>query len=398
MFSYTVKEACLTTPSVLALTLRSDDPSNLCTFLPGQYAAIRFVSKGRPTTMRCFSLASDPAMPEEIQFGIRVGGAYTSRLSKILPGEKVTLQGPFGGFVLDPNTQKNVVFCAGGIGITPFLSMIRHATTTKSDISMQLLYSVRNQDDIAFRDELQSLASQNQNFGLNYVVSDGDTNKLQPYKCFTGRLNSDILSQSAPVGPQNTHFFLCGPPPYMHAVIDNLRSLGVPPEQIITEAFSQGTGGGTRKPHGLQINAYALGGLSTVVAALVMLAGDIVRTVPNQLLPETLSDQSSDEKLRSTNARQNDLDNLIRNLRSDQTTLSSSPSVIDAQKEVADAQAKIAEVNAQNAAIQTGTAYVAPKYTVPTSVSTTTTTTAPAPTPTPTPTCTTSPSGVRTCV
>ena len=392
MVQYVVEEVRYTTPGVMVLTLRAEDARKSILFLPGQYAAINFFTNKRPTAVRCFSLASDPNTPDIVQFGIRVGGRYTTRLSKITPGEIIELRGPYGGFVLDRTTHKSVVFLAGGIGITPFLSMIRHATSVKDSTAIKLLFSVRTQDDISFQAELEELAANNPNFELCYVVSDGATDKLTTSPIYTGFLTKEMLTPPKDKSMAETTFFLCGPPPYMNAAIKNLKELGVPSRRIITEAFSQGNGGGTRRVHSMQLNAYTLSGLSFAALAITFFGQDIVRTLPSQLLSDVVDD---DALKRTKTARQADIDALIASYSLQAGAAIESPSLVAANQAVKDAQAQIdAQRLASSGSMTT--------YTAPTRTTTapSATSSAPAPVvtnPTPTPTCTTSPSGVTTC-
>lgn len=397
MVRYKVEGVRFTTPSVMVLDLHAIDVTNSLLFLPGQYAGIEFKHRGRPTSVRCFSIASDPSRPEVVQFGIRVGGRWTSTFSKIKPGEIVTLHGPYGGFVTDSDKEQSLVFLAGGIGITPFLSMIRHATSVKAEVAIKLLYSVRSQKDISFKAEINQLASDNPLLEVIYLVSDGPVSKLGGAQVKSGRLEADDILPPAGKDIKDTTFYICGPPAYMKAAVATIQSLGVDKERIVTEAFSQGTGGGTRAPHGWQLNLYALSTLGFTAAALAFLTQDVVKTLPGILLPEHASATAGS---RAATARDQDLDNLIQRY-SEQTSGEDSPALKDARKLASDAEAKAAEVNAKNAAMKNNTTYVAPSPRSNSTNSPSPRQTPPAPitvTPTPTKTCTTSPSGVTTCV
>ena len=155
MSRYTVRSTEHLTPSILKLTLALENPNQKpLAFLPGQYASISFKHKGRPSSYRCFSIASSPTKQGHIEFGIRVMGKFTHALENILPGDEVQVMGPFGNFVLHPDVPGNLIFCAGGIGITPFMSMLRYINDLKLDNKVTLLLSSRNSKEIPYLEEL----------------------------------------------------------------------------------------------------------------------------------------------------------------------------------------------------------------------------------------------------
>lgn len=404
MHEYTVEEVALVTPTTLSLKLRAVAGGGAFAFLPGQYAGISFRSHRRPTVVRCFSIASSPTQVGELEFGIRVGGKYTKRLAQIKPGEKISVQGPYGGFVFNPANQPNVVMIAGGIGITPMLSMLRFATLTQASNKMSLLYSIRSQDDAAYLQNLQRIVARNHNVSLYFAVSDGPTDKL-PGKSFKGRISPDIIRTICPGTLDRTTFFICGPSPFMKSAVHMLQQQGAPEPQIITEAFSQSHGRQTSKARGWPFNMYIMGTLGTAAAGVALLTNDLLKSITPTLLPTTLEAKQKGQA--SSSSRQDDVDRLINSLAPLNSVSGPSSAVVSANQEVADAQAKADEVTALNSAAATGKPYTPPAKKSTTTPAATATTPAPSPTPTPAPTpapnpkptpvCTTSPSGTVTC-
>ena len=127
-------------PSTQLITLVNDEPGRPFGFQPGQYAAISFKHNGKPTPARCFSIVSSPTDQETLQFSLRVNGHFTRAVQDIKPGDIVKVFGPFGGFMLNTAHDKDVVMLAGGIGITPFISMIRYVSRLETDNKVSLLY------------------------------------------------------------------------------------------------------------------------------------------------------------------------------------------------------------------------------------------------------------------
>lgn len=406
MYEYTVQEATLATPTTLSLKLKAALGAKPFAFLPGQYAGISFYSRGRRTAVRCFSIASSPTQLGELEFGIRVSGKYTRRLAQLKPGEKVFVQGPYGGFVFNAASQPTVVLVAGGIGITPMLSMLRFATLTQQTNKISLIYSIRSQDDAAYIENVRRIAARNPYVSIFFVVGEGPTSQL-PGHVFQGRISPELIRMVCPGTLDETTFFICGPPPFMKSAVQIVRDQGALEPKIITEAFSQSHGRQTSKARGWPFNIYVMGTLGTAAASVALLTNDLLKSITPTLLPTKLSVKQNGQA--GLSSRQDDLDRLINGLSPVPSVSGPSDAVVAANQEVMDAQAKIAEVNARNAAAATGKPDAAPvKKTITTTPSTSSGTTgstatapapspSPSPTPTPNPVCTTSPSGTVTC-
>src|SRR5665213_1716250 len=127
---YTVTSSQMSTESTLELFLHSNNKRlrRTLSYEPGQYAAISFMHNNRPTPARCFSITSSPTEQGLLQFGIRVHGNFTkTAMQSLIPGSKVIIEGPFGNFVFNAERDRSALMLAGGIGITPFISMLRYA-------------------------------------------------------------------------------------------------------------------------------------------------------------------------------------------------------------------------------------------------------------------------------
>ena len=128
---------------------------NYFDFLPGQYAMLAFSDFfGKMTEKHPFSIASSPHDSKRLKFGIKVQGEFTTRISKMKKGDEIGVFGPFGDFAFDDKKMKNIVFFAGGIGVTPFINMINYASDAKLKNEMTLFYSNRNKKSTTFLDEL----------------------------------------------------------------------------------------------------------------------------------------------------------------------------------------------------------------------------------------------------
>ena len=154
-------------------------------FLAGQYIRVSvsklFYSDPKGTS-RVFSISSSPNDKNKISVAFRDSGSGFKRILMELPlGSLVDIEGPFGYFTLPKDTSRPLVFIAGGIGITPFLSMIRFATEQKLTHQITLLYANRNAESAAYLEELTTITKQNPRFLLKNQF---------------GRIDTDLIRQS----------------------------------------------------------------------------------------------------------------------------------------------------------------------------------------------------------
>lgn len=394
MSNYVITSVEKITRSTLLLTLQHEEGVPL-SFQPGQYAAINGYRHKRPMPVRCFSIVSSPTEQDVLQFSMRVRGRFTTALSGLNVGDKVDVQGPYGGFVLNTHQDQHVVLLAGGIGITPFMSMVRFVDITKAPTTIDLISSSASQDDIPFGDEIVQRAKSNKNIRPLFVIDQGDTTKYEPTYMASGRVTDTIIRQHIGTWLRdvNTVFYICGPPPFMNAVLKTLQSMGVPRSQIRTEAFSQGPNRQTGKVVDWPFSMYAMGAVGMSLASVAIVIADIAKSLPSK---DSLELQKRLTAELSTNARQSDLDDIIAALPAEKSDSKSSTAL---KKAIASAK-KRAE---QSGGTSTSIVYydAASPSTSSSGSSSGTTTTKPTTPTVPTvptkPTCTTSQSGVTTC-
>lgn len=394
MYRYIVASNKPLSPTTQLLTLKPSDSLRYpLGYYPGQYAAIAFKRGPRVTPARCFSLTSSPHDGTYIQFSIRVGGRFTHMVQTAKPGQEVYVRGPYGGFVVNHEVHKDLVFIAGGIGIAPFMSMLRFAAATHDQTPMVLLYGLQSKDDIPFHAELQRIKAELPNLRVVYAISHGEANHIVGQEVVAGRIDDAVLRSQVGTEVTGKTVFICGPPPFMNALVRSCKTLGIPKSHIITEAFKQGNHRQTGKVVSWPRNMYVFGALGIAVGTLGLLVTDIVRKLPSTPLKkesEARYQLHGDKTLRDA-----ELDALI----------NSYAAKVEAGKTVSPAtssalnDAKIPETILVAADAvpttpkSTSTTYVAPQPT------TTSAPTATNPTQTaPTPKCTTTQSGVTTCV
>lgn len=238
-FDYQIIGNELLSPTCISLTLQAMQKNNGFQHTPGQYAGISFMEGINYSPVRSFSIASSPNQTDILQFGIRKAGNYTQTLASLPIGTPMTVYGPFGHFTLENNPQIPHVFLVGGIGITPFMSMIRYATEMRLPIPLILLYSNRTRSDIPFIEEIKEAARVNPYFKYVSVLSQDTSLAPEDSEMLLGRLDTNIIHQAVANLKNPAKYLLCGPPMFMNAMIDNLHQLGIPDSQIQLEAFSQ---------------------------------------------------------------------------------------------------------------------------------------------------------------
>lgn len=376
MHKYSVVSNQRLTSNTLLLTLRRDErESKPFTFQPGQYAAISFKKHGRPTAARCFSIVSSPTHANILQFSMRTNGRYTKALTGLITGDEVNVRGPFGGFVFEPSRDSQIVLLAGGIGITPFMSMIRYATANGLGNKITLLLSSKHQNDIPFYHSIKQLEASNPNFKAIFVIGDGVRDKLVADAVASGRITTGLIDHAIAGNYAGKTFFICGPQTFMKAMNKILHEKGVPDHSIMTEAFSQGPNRQTGKIRSWPFNIYVMSALGVALGSFTVMVSDLLKTLP----PSSILNSSNNSQLSAlSNSRQADLDQLVNGL---PEATSTSPA--------SDAATSALQQSSTSATTQSVTTQSTPAPTV---------TQAPAPTPKPTPKCTTTQSGIKTCV
>ncbi len=184
---------------------------------------------------RTFSLASAPH-EEELVIATRMRDtAYKRVLKAMAPGGRVSLRGPAGKFTLDRADARPAVFLAGGIGITPFVSMLRDAAHNKLPRDLWLFYSNRRPEDAAFLDELAALPRSNSR--CRFVGTMVEMAKSsRPWSGETGFLDRAMLERHLKVLSASV-YYMAGPPGLVEAMQKMLVDAGVTDEAIHTDEF-----------------------------------------------------------------------------------------------------------------------------------------------------------------
>lgn len=192
---------------------------------------------------RAFSVTSAPHEPM-LMVATRMRNTAFKRVLKSMPlGSEVKIEGPFGSFCLHNNAARPAVILAGGIGITPFRSIVLHAAKEKLPHRILLFYSNRRPEDAAFLEELQSLQERNAKYKLIATMTKIQ-NSRRPWKGETGPINKDMLDRHFPdriaLGREGVAaiYYVAGPPAMVNGLRAMLAGAGVDTDDIRTEEFA----------------------------------------------------------------------------------------------------------------------------------------------------------------
>jgi len=185
---------------------------------------------------RAFSLASAP-FEDDLLIVTRMRDTAFKRVLRSAPlGTNIKLEGPSGSFVLHRKAENPAVFLAGGIGITPFLSIIRQATQENAPHQLYLFYSNRRPEDAAFLDMLTQIPRQNPNVHLIPTMTEMDKSRRE-WQGETSFINAEMLRKYLP-SLQGPIYYIAGPPAMVAAMRRMLTNSGVDEDDIRTEEFS----------------------------------------------------------------------------------------------------------------------------------------------------------------
>jgi predicted ferric reductase len=193
-------------------------------FQPGQFAWITVWNSPFSDAEHPFSISSSAEKRGEIEFTIKEAGDFTRRIKHLNSGEVVYVDGPYGSFSIDRHKHaRGFIFIAGGIGITPILSMLR-TMKDRSDLRRTVLfYANKTLDMAAFRDEINEITTV-----LNLTVVEVPEKAPQDWTGESGFITQEVLGRYIPAARERDAYeaFICGSKPMMDAVEGALSRLG----------------------------------------------------------------------------------------------------------------------------------------------------------------------------
>jgi predicted ferric reductase len=230
---YLVEEVIPQQGNVWTLALRPRGHEGI-RFDPGQFAWITLEISPFRMREHPFSMSSNGDNPERVEFSIKALGDFTNTIKDVKPGTKAFLDGPYGVFTTERyEDSAGFVLIAGGIGITPMMSMLITQAKRQDERPYLLIYASKTWEDITFREELDELKEK---LDLNtvHVLREPPEN----WSGETGYVDKELLKRYIPKRRATRQYFICATPKMMEQVELALHQLDIPPTNIHMEHFN----------------------------------------------------------------------------------------------------------------------------------------------------------------
>ena len=206
-------------------------------FRPGQYFFVTLLDppyEDEKGSRRHITVVTSPNERGVLGFATRLRDtAFKRSLEELATGAEVEVEPPKGKFVLPEDPSRELVFVAGGIGITVFRSMLRYVDEERLAHRVTLLYSNRNVAETAFLDELRELESRNERFRLVLTMTDDPQ-----WEGESRRIDAQFFRDHLGERLHDVTYMIAGPPPMVEAMVVALGEAGVPEEHVVPERYS----------------------------------------------------------------------------------------------------------------------------------------------------------------
>ena len=200
---------------------------------PGQFGWLTLWGSPFKITGHPFSFSSSAAVADgRVEMTIRNLGDFTSRIAEVPVGQRVYLDGPYGAFTIGNPADMHVLI-AGGVGITPMMSMIRTLADRGDKRPVILLYGSKDWESITFRDELEALKAR-----LDLKVVHVLANPPAGWTGEKGYIDAEMFKRHLPPPYADHEYFICGPDVMMDAIEKALGELDVPLAKYHSERYS----------------------------------------------------------------------------------------------------------------------------------------------------------------
>lgn len=230
---YLVEEVIPQRGNVWTLALRSHGHEGI-QFQPGQFVWITLGISPFRMREHPFSMSSSAISPERLEFGIKALGDFTNQIKGVKPGTKAYLDGPYGVFTTSRYWDSaGFILIAGGIGITPIMSMLLTAAEGRDDRPFLLIYANKTWSGVTFREEIEKLKSQ-----LDLKIVHVLREPPEDWQGETGYVDRELLEKYIPRHRGSRHYFICAVPIMMDAVEAALYELEVPVTHVHMEHYN----------------------------------------------------------------------------------------------------------------------------------------------------------------
>lgn len=220
-------------------------PDKTVSFYPGQYFYYTLPSLKYPDpkgSTRHFTISSSPGEGTLLRLTTRIReeSGYKKTLAELPVGSVIEGEGPNGTFIFDEKETGPHIFIAGGIGITPYRSMLKYVSEKNIQTPIYLIYSNSIPEEIVFKKELEDLAAAHPNIKLAMTVSKPEESKVA-WTGLTGRIDETLLGKLIgdwKLDVRGCTWWLCGPPPMIDAMEQVLGKLKITSGSVRSEKFT----------------------------------------------------------------------------------------------------------------------------------------------------------------
>ena len=223
------------TPTVRSFSLRLPEWTG---HRAGQHVDVRLTAENGYSVERSYSIASEPERPGEIDITVeRIPGGEVSTFlhDVVVPGDRVEVRGPIGGyFVWEAHQGGPLLLVAGGSGVVPLMAMLRHRARSGASIPTRLLFSSRHLEEIIYHDELDGLSAAGDGLAVVHTLT-----RSQPagWTGYARRIDDRMLTEVIePLGIA-ARVYICGPTALVETAANALVRLGLRPDHVRTERF-----------------------------------------------------------------------------------------------------------------------------------------------------------------
>jgi ferredoxin-NADP reductase len=205
----------------------------------GQHYDLRLTAADGYRAQRSYSIASAPEREGQLDLTIEHvtdGEVSTFMHETVAVGDRIELRGPIGGyFVWDAAADRApLLLVAGGSGVVPMMSMLRHRAAAKATSPARLLFSSRSYEEVIYRAELDALAAKRDGLEVFHTLT-----RSQPagWTGYARRIDDAMLREVSGPIVKDARVFICGPTALVEAAADALERVGIPASRIKTERF-----------------------------------------------------------------------------------------------------------------------------------------------------------------
>jgi len=210
-------------------------PKDSFTFSPGQYVIFHIPQTGQ-VVRRSYSISTPPSDRRHFEICVRAvaGGHGSNYIHRLRPGNILKVEGPMGDFVLDEQSDRDILMIATGTGMSPIKSMLMHLLDKRSRRRVRLFFGVRHEADLFYTDLLRGLQAHYPEFEATVIQSQPDPGRWAGAK---GRVTDLIDQRITAADAKNTEVYMCGGRPMIDEASAKLKALGFPEDRIHHERF-----------------------------------------------------------------------------------------------------------------------------------------------------------------